>query len=57
MATKNTTTKVIKNPTEKAYEELEARVTELEKLVQQLINQKPKTRKPREYTDEQRAVR
>jgi benzoyl-CoA reductase/2-hydroxyglutaryl-CoA dehydratase subunit BcrC/BadD/HgdB len=53
MATK-TGTKVTKNPIEKAYEELNRRVTVLEKLVQQLASQKPKARKSREYTDEQR---
>lgn len=48
MATKKTATKVSKTPMEKAYEELNARVTDLEKLVQQLASQKPKARKSRE---------
>lgn len=55
MATK-TGTKATKTPIEKAYEELDVRVTALEKLVGQLTSQKPKARKLREYTDEQRAA-
>ena len=56
MATKQTRIKVTKNPIEKAHEELNARVTVLEKLVQELKAQRPKARKHREYTDEERAV-
>jgi hypothetical protein len=55
MATKKTETEVAKNPTMKEYEKLNARVTDLEKLVQQLVSQKPKARKQREYSDEERA--
>ncbi len=55
MAEKSTTKQVAKSPAEKAYKELNKRVTVLEKLVQQLAHQKPKARKQREYTDEQRA--
>jgi hypothetical protein len=51
-----TGTKATKTPMEKAYEELNRRVTVLEKLVQQLASQKPKARKSREYTDEERAA-
>jgi peptidoglycan hydrolase CwlO-like protein len=55
MATK-AGTKVTKNPIDKAYEELNQRVTVLEKLVGQLASQKPKVRKSREYTGEERAA-
>ncbi len=56
MATKKTEAKVTKTATEKVYEELNARVTALEKLVKQLASKQPKARKRREYTDEQRAA-
>ena len=56
MATKKTLAKVTKNPIEKAHEELNKRVAILEKQVQQLASQRPKARKSREYTNEQRAA-
>jgi hypothetical protein len=55
MATKKTVAKVTKNPIEKAHEELNRRLSVLEKQVQQLVSQKPKARKQREYSDEERA--
>lgn len=55
MTAKKTQAKVTKTTEGKAYKELNKRVTVLEKLVQELVSQKPKARKQREYTDEQRA--
>lgn len=55
MATKKNAPKVTETPTDGTFKELDARVTALEKLVQQLVSQKPKVRKQREYTEEERA--
>ena len=56
MSKKNATVKVAQTPVDEVYRELSARITALEKLVQQLASQKPKARKIREYSDEQRAA-
>ena len=56
MSAKKTEVKATKTSMEKVYEELNARLTTLEKLVAQLAYQKPKARKVRDYTEEQRAA-
>lgn len=56
MTNNKTTAKVTKTTVEKAYEALNTRVTALEKLVEELKAQRPRTRKVREYTDEERKI-